>query len=333
MTLKLDHTAQFPPDDGEAEYLGIQKIEDFKTSLKVDEMLAYQGVLPQEHPLSSYAQGLFMQLANPGEEVEVLILESSDGINAFATEDNRIVLTRELLEFCESDEELLYVMQHELNHLRKQHISQRREAGSEEFLPERKVVTSIGFSRITELLEADMEGLLEMDRRGINIAGAISFVRRLGAKEKGGIDLEHGTLEDRLMGFRAMLLLRDLNHFNEDRCSPKPDNLKDAALYKSVRGFPLTDKEIIAKDEVWLQRNESIKRMNVFELRKTYRALEAKVNNAKRQNEELKARKSGLTERITQANNKYFTKAEPLLAQMKAFFIVKAGEEGIDGGH
>lgn len=301
--------------------LGVRKHLDLDNDRQVDLMLARQGVLADEHPLNLYVQELHQRL-HPDSEIPVYILDNNEETNAFATSDGRILLTRKLLEFCESDEEVMHVLHHEYWHIKHDHHkrliekkaeieAQKRPMGSLE-----AAMSYVGLQRITELMEANIESLLDLDRKGINIDGAFTLSRRMAAISKGG-DLAHGSPEDELLAFKTMLLVYDLESYQEGASTPKPEALKDPALYEVSRGFPIPKHDRQTPKKIWAQRGESIKNMDAFELLINYKDLKKHVSEAKAQLKACTAEgASSFKKRLAAPTRVYLNKAQALKTAM-----------------
>ncbi len=313
-----------PEEDIDVLYL--QDLKDYPTTASIDEELAEDGLLPEDHPLTCYARGLFQRIHRTGEPIVVYVTEEDRGVNAMATNDNRIILTRSLIEFCESDEELLYVLKHESRHIHKQHLEQKKDAKED---PGSTVISqalrSLGQNRIFEMGEADIEGLLELDDLGVNVDGAFTFIRRFNQRFPAATrsDHAHGSMEDRLFAFKAVLLARDLKNYREGAQTPKSDAVKDPELYKHTRGFPVSEKEIMTKPDVWALRETAINRLSAYELKVNRARLNRWIKTASESVARGKKEKPmrDFTKRLIDANLAYLSKATPLSERMQVKFI------------
>jgi len=85
---------------------------------------------------------------NP-DEIEVYILRNSM-VNAFALPDKQLVLYSELIEFCDTPEELASVMAHEIGHMYHKHVM-------------KKLVKEIGLSMLFAVISGDAGGKIMKD--------------------------------------------------------------------------------------------------------------------------------------------------------------------------
>jgi hypothetical protein len=134
-----------------------------------------------------------------------LFLVQSSMVNAFATSNRRIYVTRGLLEFVRSDDELAGVLGHEIGHLtgghhkrmaRKQGLLQAlgtlggilasRKGGGNSMLAGMALGQTLGlkYNRQAER-DADHRGLVMMRDAGYHPVGMLRFMKRLGEKNDG----------------------------------------------------------------------------------------------------------------------------------------------------
>ncbi len=170
------------------------------------------GILPDTNPAHQLVQGRLRTLLPnvPNHElpkVEVLASRGGD-INAFACENWTIVVTPELLQFVETEEELDYVLLHEVNHLLNEDHDQLERSSIRDSLRR-----SLGAQRMGEY-RADIQAFnqaAELERHS-NPLGAIRFLERL--REKQGHDKwepVHGKLTDRILNLKSVTGLLELD--------------------------------------------------------------------------------------------------------------------------
>lgn len=196
-------------EEGEDEKKGGRKIRPIQDLYLIE---ADYGILPKTHPAHQLVEcRLRALLPNvPDKElpkVEVLASRGED-INAFACENWTIVVTPELLQFAETEEELDYVLLHEVNHLLNEDHEQLDRPAIRDSLRR-----SLGAQRIGEY-RADIQAFnqaAELERHS-NPLGAIRFLERL--REKQGHDKwepVHGKLTDRILNLKSVTGLLELD--------------------------------------------------------------------------------------------------------------------------
>lgn len=131
---------------------------------------------------------------NP-EEVRVFIIESGM-VNAFALPDQQLVLHTELIEFCDTPEELAGVMAHEIGHMKHRHVMKKLikeigvamlfavisgDAGGKILKDIAKKISSTSFDRDFET-EADLFAAEIMQKSGIDPIHLANFLYKIGTE-------------------------------------------------------------------------------------------------------------------------------------------------------
>ncbi len=188
------------------------------------------GVLPEDHPLTCYIRELFsrLQTTETAQECQVFVCDKNEmkGINALAFANGHIYTSKDMISFCEFEEEVLYVLSHELQHIEKQHLNDALAQDSGAYL------ARFGSSRFYEY-QADISGFLALNDRKINSHGGVIFCQKLKVKES-GTDLTHGTTLDRLINLLWSTRFKDLEHISCDGSdlTPIPQAIHDISNSK-----------------------------------------------------------------------------------------------------
>ncbi len=133
-----------------------------------------------------------------------LLTATDDSVNAFA-DGNRVVVTRGMMRFVESNQELALVVSHEIAHNAMRHIDAKRTNAMGGLIFDilaaaAGVNTNGAFSRAAANAyskdfeaEADYIGLYLMQRAGFPIDNAANFWRRMAAEHPGSIQRNHSA--------------------------------------------------------------------------------------------------------------------------------------------
>ena len=131
------------------------------------------------------------------------VLNNEHWVNAISLPGGPIYITKRLMDMCETDEELAYVLGHEVAHIAKKHARKRiseailTNLAASIFMPRDRLVRygvtiaialhERGYSRQHER-EADKYGVIYMMRAGYNPNGAIKVLQRFANMERGKDD-------------------------------------------------------------------------------------------------------------------------------------------------
>ncbi len=178
----------------------------------------YGGRKPEEN-ISRYVTNLLKKLLKPEDgDIKVVICSRVGDINAFAFQNGKIFVSEELIDFCKSEDELLFVLGHELNHIRNKHSEKQHDLRvaneTEGFL--KSYQDEISLSRVHEY-HADVKSFVDLNNQGINPYGAISFTQRMKNRnryKKAG--MTHGEDADRLVNLFWGTKLIDLDNLRPE---------------------------------------------------------------------------------------------------------------------
>jgi len=224
----------------------------------LNEFIARYGILPESHQLSIYINSLAKRLF-PDVSIDKMprfkILASTGaGINGWTYADRTIVLTPELIGFAESEEELVFVILHEIVHLDRKHFQTM-----EDIKERSSICQTFGFMRYREY-EADIVAFYIMSDKGFNGLGGISFMNRLSSVSNEW-DIAHGSSKDRSLNLQQITYLTDLNALSHE-LTPVPEEVHLA--YKGLPNSRNIEECIINKEGRFLdhERIEAIKDAN-----------------------------------------------------------------------
>lgn len=198
------------------------------------------GYLPEEHPAVEYVRTRLAALLDgvkPEDRPRVRVLASTGmGINAMVFPDGTVVVTPELLTAIRYEEELDFVLLHEINHWYRKHHREMNTLSLRGTL-----VQQLGLARYQEG-EADVAAFFQMMEHKRSGEGAIMFLERLiqaqkerKKRKKPMSDWEpvHGTAEDRIINLKSLLQLSNF-HYLDREMTVVPDRLKE-----NVRELPV----------------------------------------------------------------------------------------------
>ncbi len=180
-------------------------------------------ILSPNHPLSQFVTSQLQKIIR-SHKAEIFVIED-DEENAFATGTNQIYITTGMLKLFDNEEELLALLMHELTHIEKEHSYAH-------YLLDPFDLYGLGARRLAEF-QADTAMLLELDKRGINPIGAISFTKKQTAlierkkheqnskydkilSDLAAADPVHGSMALRHVNLRELIRFADLLHLSED---------------------------------------------------------------------------------------------------------------------
>lgn len=181
----------------------------------IESLLLYEadfGFLEAEHSAVKYVEDRLKALlfdARVEDLPSIAVLGGKGaGINAMAFGNWEVVITPELLEFVESEEELDFVIMHEVVHLLRAHhekIDDRTRAA--------RIADLLGISRLCEY-EADIVAFYKLSElgRNSNPIGAIRFLERLRVFDGYQCwEPVHGNLTDRILNLRGVISAAELD--------------------------------------------------------------------------------------------------------------------------
>lgn len=237
-----------------------RQVNDLATAKRIiDIELARKGALDSEHPLSTYVKTLFSRIY-AGNDIEIIVSPSEGEPNAMATFNKKIFLSKELVRLCETEEELLFVLHHELNHILAGHFGTQRKAIKSLF-------SYIGEERMKEVADADMSSLFDLGQKGINVMGAFTFMEKIQkweGKKAQSISLSHGNITERLILLKAVLKSKDFKNLKPEQ-TPIPDEIKQPGNFIDTYGFPV-QREMVQPDLRHEIRDRVVEKMTLTEL-------------------------------------------------------------------
>lgn len=239
-----------------------------QSQLHLADTIAKYGEISESDPWNLYLRELLIHKAKvPAEKLPRIVIlgNKGQGVNAWVYPNGTVVLTPELLEFVDSEEELLFVLFHEFMHYERKHF-----AKMENKVQQNAFVQALGLSRYHEY-EADVAAFLVLSDRGVNSQGGIQFFNKLRARktqtlirwrrdehEESGWGAVHGSSVDRLLNVGTVTYLKDLDalsHVLTPIPAPLKDSLKsmDANLptLARLKEGPLSTRLAIAAEASW----------------------------------------------------------------------------------
>ena len=180
--------------------------------------ISLHETLPQEHPVNQELGSLLKELF-PNQSYRIHILDDETLVDAFSLPNGTIFVSRGLLKFVESTDELRLILAHEGIHIKRMH-TRKTEDLREELCDHSEVkqrLSHLGMKRFHEY-EADVLGLFETAGRPMHLAGVRRLFLRFDELEKqeGGSDLVHGTAIERIVNVGVVARLKDLGSHGTD---------------------------------------------------------------------------------------------------------------------
>ena len=188
--------------------LALEPAKEYQVKAALNKLKADFGFLPQDTDILRYIKRLMKEKIYPDLDEEYLprieVLASKGfGVNAMVYANNTIVVTPELLDFIEREEELLFVLCHEMVHLDKEHFTKMHDVIRRESIRQ-----MFGLARYQEY-QADLIAVSMLDERNINVHGAIRLNQRL--RNKGfNWGPVHGSSTDRLLNIETLTYMKDI---------------------------------------------------------------------------------------------------------------------------
>lgn len=190
------------------------------------------GLLGQDAGVIVYINGLIRGMypdvnSNDLPIVEVLASRGM-GPNAMVLADGHMIFSPELLEMVEYEEELIFVLLHEMAHLDREHFRKMDDAEKRN-----DIRAKFGLLRYSEY-EADVCAFNMMSDLGYNPQGAVSFMNRLRARgENWG--MVHGSNTDRMLNMETLTYLKDYSNLS-GVLEPLPDGFRSGVANVMAAG-------------------------------------------------------------------------------------------------
>ena len=166
--------------------------------------------LPSDHQVSTWINELFQERygSRGGTGIQVIINDGWSDVNALATSNGNIYVSRGLLGFVDSVEELQFVLGHEFKHIQEGHFEKLRLATGD-----------FGIARYNEY-RADIGSFADV-KDDENPYGGLVFLKKL-SEIRGSSDKVHGSSMDRLLNLFWTTKLVDLEGLSHET-HPLPD--------------------------------------------------------------------------------------------------------------
>lgn len=219
------------------------------------------AIYPEDHPASVYMKNLLQRLSDPEEETFNIHVFAGEP-NAFVLPNGSIYISDGLIRFAETEEEILFVLQHEKEHVRNKHALKEFEtklkSTSKRSLTE-YILSLAGQSRYAEW-EADVSAMDQLEKRGINPLGGINLIERFrtNLNHGGEISIVHGREADRVINLRTLTYLRDITTITDPLISVDTD-VRDSL---SIRGSLYQDFIQSWQRRSWVDLKKCLQRMD-----------------------------------------------------------------------
>lgn len=186
------------------------------------------ALYPENHPAHRYSQDLLARLRKADDPKEYRVTVYKGRPNAFCLPNGSIYIADELIQMADADEEVLFVLGHEKQHVDQEHASKSAKASEAQSAKSilHQALSHFGQARIHEW-EADLRSFNDLESLGINPMGGVDFLEKFRNADKRQwkmIDPVHGKDTDRVLNLRMMTHMQDIttvqNPFN-----PIPENV------------------------------------------------------------------------------------------------------------
>jgi len=192
------------------------------------------GFLPSDNPIQQYIDNLIARLfpdEKPEDLPKFLVLGSLGmGINAFMFSNDIGVITPEMIKSVNNEEELIFVIFHELIHSYREHIKKKTDLLEET----QGIRPHLGLNRYQEY-EADIGAFWMMNDKGVNNLGALTYSERM-HRTKNGWDFTHGTNTDRFLNLQTITYIADLPNLSSELLNPIPEEVKEGINTLNIGG-------------------------------------------------------------------------------------------------
>lgn len=192
------------------------------------------------HPLAVYVNRLAARLRNGKARPRIYLTKSWDEINACALSNGAIIMSDRILKFCQYEEELEFIIEHEFQHAIREHFARRTKVleklWREKRLETKDFLEDIGQGRIFEY-ESDLRAVVDMSGRGVNPYGGIVFFGRLQGL-RGSKDLAHGSGLDRALNIGMVTRLYDLAVLTQE-LKTLPEEINSSAIVPGQSDYQL----------------------------------------------------------------------------------------------
>jgi len=163
-------------------------------------MIANEGKLLKKHPKQTYLNNLLDKICQHVERPEIaykiFVLDDDQSLNAFSLAGGRIYITAKMLSWVETEDELAFIVAHEIAHVDKKHGIRKvqtaeaakhaaHHAGVQEYgdlVAGATLLLSSPFGQIDEY-EADRWGAVLALKSGYNPRKGLRFFEKMSEKE------------------------------------------------------------------------------------------------------------------------------------------------------
>ncbi len=145
------------------------------------------GCYPESHPLSQYVKSIVERMETGADKgrISVSVTRGWEEANACALPNGAILISDRMFKFCETEDEIAFVINHERSHIKGGHAERMCDNQST-----KDIILTIGSLRSQEY-EADVQAAIESGEGPFNPHGGAVFLNRINEMEK-----ECGVVED-----------------------------------------------------------------------------------------------------------------------------------------
>lgn len=225
------------------------------------------GIFPPQNPVAKYINTLAQKIIGDS-NIDVSVCSHWNNINATAFPNNKIFISFPLIQFCDTEEELLFVLHHELIHITSQHAKksfQESREGEQGML--KRYLKKSGTARLNEY-QADGGSFIQLDQKGINSFGGILFSKKLMERERNAeCDVAHGKQIDRFINLLWGTRLYDLECLSEKELTSIPSEIKNFRLETCSHYETLFRDDDIHNQQIHSDRMNATKECTIFSLK------------------------------------------------------------------
>jgi len=182
------------------------------------------SIYPTDNPVSQCAEGLLARLARKDEQFDFKVTVFKGGLDAFVFPNGSVYISDRLLLTADTEEEILFVLQHEKIHANREHSKKMFMEDPEGFM---KLLGRLRYSE----WEADIRAFDALSELDINPSGGVDFFNKMRSESRDKTGIEHGRDTDRVLNLLSVTYVRDL-----------------PSLGSPMREFPKTVQEEIKKE-------------------------------------------------------------------------------------
>ncbi|PIS30260.1 hypothetical protein COT42_03540 [Candidatus Saganbacteria bacterium CG08_land_8_20_14_0_20_45_16] len=161
-------------------------------------IIARYGCYEANHEVTNYAKALLRRVAGDNHPCKIMVTKYDDQLNAIVLPSGTIIISDRFFALCEYEEEILFVLGHELEHLRQGHFQHLIEEGVSNHF------ARLALKRQQEWF-ADLAAFVNVaEERGINPYGGKVLLARMNQFVKQGKDIVHGSLTERSLNMEML---------------------------------------------------------------------------------------------------------------------------------